>query len=348
MAQYSSDKPIEVFISYSHKDKRMRDELVEHLANLKNQEVITTWHDRKISAGNEWAGEIDQHLNTASVILLLISSHFMASDYCNDVEVKCAMKRDEEGDAKVIPVILRPVDWANAPFSKLQALPTDAKPVLQWSHRDEAYLDIVKGIRNAIEDLGKPSTPDAPIHVTKRSSIPPDSGTTSRSHKWVVMMDSTLPKLVFDPATRAKGGTNADDITPILIDLPVQTVKETTSLQWSREEQLLQLNPDLVIVHLSAFDDKSNAKDSDHKFRTFLKYMAGSKTKFLIYSRVIPKLANRQHEIHILTQNGFLVNGISVDRLHLFHVPGRGQATFRDPQTAREFKLRVKSLLGVP
>lgn len=114
MAQYSLNKPIEVFISYSHKDERMRDEIVNHLANLKRQGVITAWHDRKISAGNEWSGEIDQHLNTASVILLLISANFMASDYCNDVEVKRAMKRHEAGDAKVIPVILRPVDWAHA------------------------------------------------------------------------------------------------------------------------------------------------------------------------------------------------------------------------------------------
>ena len=343
MPRYLSNKPIEVFISYSHKDERMRDELEDHLANLKNQGVITAWHDRKISAGNEWVGEIDQHLNTASVILLLISSHFMGSAYCNDVEVKCAMKRHEAGDAKIIPVILRPVDWAGAPFSKLQALPKDAKPILRWSHRDEAYLDIVKGIRTAIEDLGKPSTPNEII-----ASQPVSPPVNPRSHKWVVMMDSTLPKLVFDPATRAKGGTNADDITHILTDLPVQTVKETTSLQWSREEQLLQLNPDLVIVHLSAFYGQSDRRDSAHMFRTFLKYMTGSKTKFLIYSRVMPNLANRQDEIRILTQYGFLVNGISADRLHLFLVPGREKATFRDPQTARELKLRVKSLLGIP
>lgn len=183
MTQYSSNKPIEIFISYSHKDERMRNELVEHLANLKNQGVITAWHDRRISAGNEWAGEIDQHLNTASVILLLISAHFMASDYCNDVEVKRAMKRYDAGDAIIIPVILRPVDWAHAPFSKLQALPKDAKPVLRWSNRDEAYLDIVNGIRSAILDLGKPNTPDAPLHVTKRTSLPPDSATPVANDK---------------------------------------------------------------------------------------------------------------------------------------------------------------------
>jgi predicted chitinase len=179
MTQYSSHKPIEVFISYSHKDKRMRDELVDHLMSLIREGVITAWLDRKIGAGNEWAGEIDQYLNAASVILLLISSHFMASDYCNDVEVKHAMKRHEAGDAKVIPVILRPVEWGRAPFSKLKALPKDGKPVSLWPHRDEAYLDITKGIYNAIKHLGKPSTSN---QITRTTPVSPAPATSKAPH----------------------------------------------------------------------------------------------------------------------------------------------------------------------
>ena len=78
---------------------------------LKRQDIITAWYDREISAGTEWEGSIDAHLNTAHVILLLISADFLASDYCYDIELTRAMERHAVGDARVIPVILRDVDW---------------------------------------------------------------------------------------------------------------------------------------------------------------------------------------------------------------------------------------------
>jgi hypothetical protein len=105
-----------------------------------------------ISAGDEWKGEIDDNLEQADVILLLISSDFLASDYCWDVETKRALERHDAGEARVIPVILRTVDWQGAPFGKLQAKPKDAKPVDQWANEDEAFTDIARGIRNAIEN----------------------------------------------------------------------------------------------------------------------------------------------------------------------------------------------------
>src|SRR5262245_20803108 len=151
-----SSKPtraVEVFFSYSHKDEDLQNELSKHLALLKRQRVITAWHDRRIGAGKEWKNEIDEHLNTADIILLLVSSDFLASDYCYDVEVETAMKRHEEGEARVIPVILRPVDLKGAPFGKLQALPRDARPVTDWSNRDEAFLNVAQGIRDAAEKL---------------------------------------------------------------------------------------------------------------------------------------------------------------------------------------------------
>jgi hypothetical protein len=147
---------IEVFFSYAHEDEDLRDELEKHLSILKRQGVITGWHDRRIGAGREWEGEIDAHLNAAQVILLLVSADFVASDYCWDIELKWAMERHEDGEARVIPVILRPVDWEGAPFGKLEALPTDAKPVTIWPNQDEAFLDIAQGIRAAVEELAAP------------------------------------------------------------------------------------------------------------------------------------------------------------------------------------------------
>lgn len=142
-----------IFYAYAREDEDLRDELEKHLKMLEREGVITNWHDRRIDPGKEWEDEIDTHLNTARVILLLISSDFINSDYCWNVEVERAMERHEAGEARVIPVILRSVDWKGAPFGKLQALPTDAKPVTSWENRDEAFSDIAQGIRTTAMKL---------------------------------------------------------------------------------------------------------------------------------------------------------------------------------------------------
>jgi hypothetical protein len=148
---------IEVFFSYSHRDESMRDELEKHLALLKRAKVIASWHDRRIAAGDLWAGEIDEHLTAAHVILLLISADFLASDYCYGVEMDKALERHRQCTACVIPVILHACDWSAAPFSKLQALPTDGKPISSWANSHEAFANVAKGIRTAIERLvGRP------------------------------------------------------------------------------------------------------------------------------------------------------------------------------------------------
>ncbi len=146
-------KPIEVFYSYAHEDASLREKLKKQLASLKRQELISEWYDRDISAGSEWNAEIAKHLESASVILLLISPDFIDSDYCNDTEVKRAMERHEEGSAVVIPVVLRATNWKGLPFSKLQALPSSGQAVTSWPNEDEALLDVAKGIEAAIEKL---------------------------------------------------------------------------------------------------------------------------------------------------------------------------------------------------
>lgn len=120
---------MKVFISYSHIDEGHRNNLVTHLAPLKREGVIEVWHDRKITAGQEWADQIDENMEQASIILLLISSDFLASDYCYDKEMSRALEKHHNGEARVIPIIIRSVDWGTAPFAKLQALPQDGKPI---------------------------------------------------------------------------------------------------------------------------------------------------------------------------------------------------------------------------
>ena len=145
--------PIRLFYSYSHKDEELRKELEDHLSLLRRQGVISGWHDRMIGAGEEWKGQLDKNLEEAQIILLLISPSFLASDYCYDIETERALDRHDKGEAKVIPVLLRPVDWEGAPFARLQGLPIDLRPVTTWTNRDEAFKNIAQGIRRAIEGM---------------------------------------------------------------------------------------------------------------------------------------------------------------------------------------------------
>lgn len=142
-------RPLLLFFSYSHADEKLRDELAKHLRILERQGIIETWHDRRIEAGECWESEILKHLQTADIILLLVSADFLASDYCWDIEMKNALERHGTGTAKVIPVILRPCSWQDAPFGKLQALPKDGKPVVDWPSWDHAFLEVASGIMEA-------------------------------------------------------------------------------------------------------------------------------------------------------------------------------------------------------
>ena len=142
-----------LFFSYSHKDEDLRDQLETQLAMLKRQGVIETWHDRRIGAGDDLHHAISAHVEQDDVILLLVSADFLASDYCYDVEMTRVMERHNSGQAVVIPVILRACDWHGAPFGHLMATPPDGKPVTQWPDRDQAFLEVTKAIRKAVEKL---------------------------------------------------------------------------------------------------------------------------------------------------------------------------------------------------
>ena len=152
----SDTNGMKIFCAYSHVDEELREQLGKHLAPLRRQGVITEWHDRKIGAGKEWEGEIDEHLNTARVILLLVSSDFIDSYSCYDVEMKRALERHKDRNARVIPIILRPVvDWERLPFGKLLALPTDGRAVTLWENQDEAFTNVAKGIAEVVEELNQ-------------------------------------------------------------------------------------------------------------------------------------------------------------------------------------------------
>lgn len=179
-ASQSANTSLTLFYSYAHKDELLRDELNIHLKLLQHQGIIGAWYDRDITAGTDWAEAIDTHLNTADIILLLVSANFLASDYCYKKELSRALDRHTKGEARVIPIILKPCDWETAAFGKLQALPiahsAGAKPVTTWNNPDEAFLAIAQGIRKAAEGMRKEKSanqkPDRQTHPNSDRSSP--------------------------------------------------------------------------------------------------------------------------------------------------------------------------------
>jgi len=147
--------PHTAFISYSSKDESLRQELDAHLALLKREGVIDTWTFRDIDAGSNWKSEIDQRLESADIILLLVTASFIASDYCWNVEMKRAIERHRDASAVVVPTILRACDWTSAPFAAIQALPTGGKPVANWRPREKAWANVVGGLRRVLERWSK-------------------------------------------------------------------------------------------------------------------------------------------------------------------------------------------------
>lgn len=159
LTELTPSQPVEVFVSYAHEDEELRRRLAKHLAILEREGLIQPWHGRQITPGTPWERVIDKHINSAQIILLLVSTDFLASDYCYGVEFRRAMERHETEAAEIIPIILRPCRWRETPIGMFQALPDGGEPVVRWADRDEAFLNVEEGIRKAVMELSPRDRP---------------------------------------------------------------------------------------------------------------------------------------------------------------------------------------------
>ncbi len=154
------DKPIQVFCCYAHEDQPYLLQLKKQLKPLERDGLIVVQADIDVIPGEEWEQKISYYLNTAQMILLLVSSDFIVSEYCYSTEMVQALARHERGEAIVIPIILRPVHWQGTSLGKLEALPKNAIAVVDrsWQNQDEAFFNIAEGIRNIVEKQRMKST----------------------------------------------------------------------------------------------------------------------------------------------------------------------------------------------
>ena len=159
---------VKVFISYSHKDEPYKDQLVAHLSALKNLGVIQQWDDRQIELGQQWDNQINTAMNDAELILLLVSSDFLASDYIVGKEISTALERSKRNETKLVPIIVRPCDFADTPLAQFQATPKNAKPISTWSNQDEAFLDVIQHLKMIL----MPQKSSAPAWISPSNEAP--------------------------------------------------------------------------------------------------------------------------------------------------------------------------------
>ena len=165
---------IKIFFSYCHADEDLRDELEKSLVMLKRQGRISSFHDRRIKSGADFDNAIDINMSDAGITLFLVSRDFLASDYCMNREMTLAEERHSNGETHIIPIILRPCEWAEVPlFAKLLGGTTDNKPVTKYADLDDAFLDIYKRIRAVVKDLQTNSAvSDAPAKAKAAPAVP--------------------------------------------------------------------------------------------------------------------------------------------------------------------------------
>src|SRR5215212_8522796 len=155
----TTSDPIEIFVSYSYDDEPFLQRLLAQLNGLIRAEIITVWHGEHIPAGEKWKKEIDKHLNTAQLVLLLVSENFIGSDYCYEVEFKRAMERCEQGEARVIAIILAPCPWRDTPLAELKVLPKSGKPITEWPDSQKVWESVTAEIRQqVVERLRRPDS----------------------------------------------------------------------------------------------------------------------------------------------------------------------------------------------
>ena len=206
--------PVTLFYSYAHEDEVLRDELQGHLMILERRGVIRSWHDRAIVAGGDWSHEIDRHLRSADLVLLLISKDFIASDYIFGKELDVAMQRQRSGEAVVVPILLRDVDLQpedadRLPFVGLldtQGLPRDLKPVTSWSNRDEAWTHVARGLRATVNGIRERKA--SAISYTRGVEAAPPPAARTEGPLLARVMDDYAQRIA--QASAARGGATVD------------------------------------------------------------------------------------------------------------------------------------------
>ena len=146
------DSKVKIFISYSSKDTELMNDLLTQLKVLTiSDKQMEIWEDGLLEPGLQWDDEIKNKLHAAHIVLMLISAHFLTTEYIWNIEVQNTLSRQEKGEVSALPVILSPCAWVQTPLAQFQALPRKGRPVTDFADRNTALLEVVNGVQRVIK-----------------------------------------------------------------------------------------------------------------------------------------------------------------------------------------------------
>lgn len=148
-----------VFISYSKEDAAYLKDLKSILKPIAREGKISAWDDTQLHPGEEWDSKIMAELETADIILMLVSRYMLATDYIYEKEMKKAIERAEKGEAVFVPIMIRDCDWNDSPFAKFNILPSKAKPVSDYADQEKAWTEISKRLKSLLDPATPSSSP---------------------------------------------------------------------------------------------------------------------------------------------------------------------------------------------
>jgi tetratricopeptide (TPR) repeat protein len=328
--------PVEIFCAYAHADEPWLRKLETHLSLLKRQGLISLWHDRRIIPGTDWAHAIDRRLESASVILLLVSADFLASDYCYSVEMKRALERQEAGEARVVPILVRPVDWTDAPFAHLQALPTDAKPIASWRNKDTAMADVVAGIRRVIEDvpLLAASAPRAALPVIWNIPYPRNPFFLGRESELAQVRHRLLggqPTALSQP--QAISGLGGIGKTQLALEYVYRYHQDYQAVLWARAESMEALISSYVAIASLLQLPEREAKEQEIIVQAVKIWLQTHRRWLLILDNadelmLLPDFLPPSLEGHLLLTTRAAATGRLAQRLEIATLPPEHGALF--------------------
>ncbi len=275
----SADRtPVNLFYSYARADEILSQELENHLTSLKRERLIAPWHSGSISAGSNWQQEITTHLDSAQVILFLVSASFLASDFCESALLDSVIGRYNTGQILVIPIILRPCDWQNYPFGKLRSLPNDNRSVTQWPDRDNAFLNVVQGLRQSISAMQLPppqQQSDVPHPSQKIFTVPFAQNPYFTGREDILsQLHNALNNNKTAALTQAISGLGGIGKTQTAVEYAYRHQDDYQYIFWVRAEKREELNSDLAALAHSLNLPEKDEQDQPRVIAAVQKWLA--------------------------------------------------------------------------
>lgn len=150
--------PLKTFIIYARADAQFKDELLTHLHPFVEYKFIEKWVDSDLLPGEDWEKRIEDELDAAHLVIMLVSADALSSEFIRKKELKTALEKKRAGTARVIPILVRDCYWKMHPdLSEIQLLPKDEhgkiKGVAAWLSKDSAWLHCCEELHKLILEI---------------------------------------------------------------------------------------------------------------------------------------------------------------------------------------------------